>query len=91
MRFLVQYVLPFLLPSLCYLLWVWYATRRANATGGQAPSVTDGPWPWLIGLGAALVVGMLVFIALSTGADPDAGTYRAPVYKDGEIVPPSYD
>jgi hypothetical protein len=91
MRILLQYVLPFLLPTLCYLLWVWYATRRANATGGTAPALAEGPWVWLIGAGAALVIAMLAAIALTTGADRDAGSYRAPVFKDGEIVPPGYD
>ena len=91
MRVILQYVLPFLLPTLCYLLWVWYATRQSKAKGTAAPQLADGPWPWLIGSGAALVIAMLATIAIMSGDAPDAGVYQAPRYEDGKIIPPSFE
>jgi len=91
MRVLVQYVLPFLLPTLCYLTWVWFATRKSKAQGTVAPKLSDGPWPWLIGSGALLVIIMLSVIAYTSGDSPDAGVYQPPRWEDGKIVPPSFE
>jgi len=83
MRVFLQYFLPLALPTLGYLAWTWYARRRGK--GGDKP-LADGPWVWLVLAGVGLMLAGLVFLALTSGADPDRG-YQPPVYKGGKVVP----
>lgn len=91
-RFLLHYLAPFLAPTLCWLLWVWWARRRAAARG-EPPGAASvkGPWLWLIAAGAALTAVSLLALALTSGAPKDSGDYRAPRFEGGEIIPPGYD
>ena len=84
-RIVLQYLLPLLLPMAIYLLWGWFARRR-QAAGASAYRLQDGPWFWLILAGMLLAAGGLVFTALTGGEEP-GGSYRAPRWEDGRIVP----
>jgi len=85
-RVFFTYLVPFLLPIAAYLFWVWYRTAYVKKHGGEAPSVEQGPWPWLLLVGAMLTLGIMSATALLRGADPDA-KYIPPRYEDGQIVP----
>ncbi len=84
-RILLQYLLPLLLPMAIYLLWAWFARKR-QAAGAPAYRLQDGPWFWLILAGIVLATGGLVFTALTGGEEP-GGSYSAPRWEDGRIVP----
>jgi uncharacterized protein DUF6111 len=80
-RILLTIVLPLLLPTLLYLLWL-AASRRA-ALAGPAPW-RDLPWVWLAAAGVALAALLLFFINIRVGSQ---GTYVPPQYIDGRVVP----
>ncbi len=84
-RVLLQYLLPLLLPMALYLLWAWFARKR-QAAGAPPHRLREGPWFWSILAGVALAAAGLVYMALSTGGGP-GGTYVAPRWEDGRIVP----
>lgn len=84
-RILLQYVLPLLLPVALYVLWAWFSHKR-RAAGGAPYRIQDGPWFWLIVAGVALASVALIVTALTSGGEP-SGTYQAPRWEDGKIVP----
>ncbi len=84
-RLLIQYLLPLILPAVIFLIWAWLS-RHQHATGSLQSRLQEGPWLWLIVAGLVLMVGGLVYTALSTGGDA-GGTYVAPRWEDGRIVP----
>ena len=80
MRFILQYLLPLLLPLLVYLGFVWLS-------GGRSQSwLEDTPWVPLIAAGAVLTALSLIAWSLLTGASTDA-LYVPPHVEDGELVP----
>ena len=80
-RILLTIVLPLLLPTLLYLLWLT-ASRRA-AWAAPAPW-RDMPWVWLAAAGIVLAALLLFFINVRVGSQ---GAYVPPKYIDGRIVP----
>jgi len=87
MRIVLQYLLPLILPSLGYLLWVSWAAHKAEKTGGPMPEpLSKGPWFRLVLMGFVLMVLGLVALTMSGSMDPD-GTFRSPRWEDGKIVP----
>lgn len=84
MRILLQYLLPLLLPTLIYFLWVRMNKRRIASR--SIDWVHEGPWFWLILAGVALMAASLVFVALTGGVEPGSRII-APTYKDGRVVP----
>ncbi len=75
-RILLTYVLPLLLPTALYLLWLRFA-------GGGARR--EVPWMWLAIAGLGLAAMVLSGLALS-GGDKD-GIYEPPHVENGKIVP----
>lgn len=80
MRPFLETVLPFLLPSLIYFLYLYFR-RRAGGPQGQE---IDVPWAWLAGAGLALVAVTFAALALFGGAQPGA-TYHPAQVIDGKI------
>ncbi len=89
-RLLIQYLVPLLLPTAIYMLWLWYSGRRAARTGDTPPSFTRGGFFWTILSGAILLFMSLAFLALTGGVAPDAGVYEAPRLENGKITAPQY-
>jgi hypothetical protein len=87
LRILLTVVLPILLPLLLYIGYVSIMRRRAELAGEESPPPwQEGPWPWLIFGGLALVAAILVTLRLTTGVPP--GTkIEAPRLVDGKVVP----
>jgi hypothetical protein len=86
MRVFLQYILPLLLPSLLYILWVVLARRRTASSGGTVSVLQVGPWFWLILTGIGLAACGLIASALLFGGDPK-GTYMPPHLENGRVVP----
>ena len=85
-RVLLQYVLPLLLPTIIWLVW-WLALGRNRSTAeGVTTRIEHGPWFWLILGGIALLGLSLIYTAITHGFDP-RGTYVAPRWEDGRVVP----
>ncbi len=82
-RVFLTIVVPLLLPTALYLLWV--TTLGAPQDGG-ALAWTSLPWVWLVGAGALLVAVVLFVVTVGFGS-PQDGVYIAPRYVNGHIVP----
>lgn len=81
---------PVLIPLLIYWLWLWRVGKKAVAAGEPKPKFRDGPWYWAVL--ASLLVGLVCFILLGLGIEPQKGEYIPPhiengVLKEGEIQP----
>jgi len=82
MRAFLETIVPFLLPTLVYFLYI-YARRRAGLARGQS---IDVPWAWLAGAGVALVAVTFAAIALFGGAPPGE-TYHPAQIINGQVQP----
>ena len=82
-RILFTIVVPLLLPTLVYLLWLAAARRAVLAAPAPWRAL---PWPWLVGAGLALAAAMLYLIGTRLGGSAQ-GVYVPPQYIDGRIVP----
>ena len=83
MRVFITVILPLLLPTALYLLWV--GTLGAPHEGGAMPW-TSMPWLWLVGAGAALLAIVLFVVAVGFGTTQQ-GVYVAPRWQNGHIIP----
>ncbi len=81
-RVLLTIVLPLLLPTVLYLVWVTVLRRPRNG----ATAWTTWPWVWLAGAGIALLAIVLLFVTVHFGAQQE-GVYVPPRWQNGHIVP----
>ncbi|MBL4691221.1 MAG: hypothetical protein JKY68_07150 [Rhodospirillales bacterium] len=90
-RIFLTYILPLVLPSLIYVLWIWNARRTHDPDSeDDLPGLRRGPLFWSLVSGFLLMITGLITIALMSGDPPDSGTYQSPRLEDGKILPPSY-
>jgi len=82
-RQILEIVVPLALPTVLYLLWVQLVRPDGP---GAAPNWQAMPWLWLAGAGAALLALFLFVVTVHFGTDV-RGTYVAPQFKNGQIVP----
>jgi hypothetical protein len=83
LRVLLTIVLPLLLPTAAYLLWV--GTFGAER-GGQAVRWVAVPWMWLAGAGVVLLAIVLFVVTVHFGA-PQEGVYVPPRWEGDRIIP----
>jgi hypothetical protein len=76
-------VLPLLLPTALYLLWI---TNFGSPQDNGAVAWTSLPWVWLAGAGALLLAVVLFVVTVGFGT-PQEGVYVAPRYVNGNIIP----
>ena len=87
LRVFLTIVLPLLLPTALYLLWV--ITFGAEHDG-KAVGWTAVPWIWLAGAGAALLAVVLFFVTVHFGSSQE-GVYVPPRWQGDRIVPGHID
>jgi hypothetical protein len=80
LRIGVTIVLPLLLPTGLYLLWIFVAPREK---GTSPPAI---PWFWLAGAGVVLLAAVL-FASIVGFGTAQQGVYVAPQWLKGRIVP----
>ena len=83
LRVLLTIVLPLVLPTALYLLWV--RTTQWEEAGG-AMRWHALPWLWLAGAGAVLLAVVLFVVTVGFGT-PMPGVYVPPHVENGRIVP----
>jgi Family of unknown function (DUF6111) len=83
LRVVLTIVLPLLLPTALYLLWV---TALGSAREGQIIRWTAVPWIWLAGAGAVLLVIVLLVVTVHFGS-PQEGVYVPPRWEGDRIIP----
>ncbi len=83
LRILLTIVLPLLLPTALYLLWI---SALGAPRADSAVAWSSLPWVWLVGAGAVLLIAVLLLVSLGFGTRQE-GVYVAPRYENGRIVP----
>jgi hypothetical protein len=83
LRVFLTIVLPLVLPTALYLLWV--GTIGSVHEGG-AMRWSAMPWVWLIGAGAVLLAIVLFVVTVHYGS-PQEGVYVPPRWQGDRIVP----
>jgi Family of unknown function (DUF6111) len=81
LRLILTVVLPLLLPTALWFLWMIAAGRAAE----RGARWQDAPWPWLAGTGVVLAGVLLYFVSVHYGEK--GGHYVPSQYIDGKIVP----
>ena len=87
LRVFLTIVLPLLLPTALYLLWI--GTLGSSPEGGAIPW-TAVPWIWLAGAGAVLLAIVVFVVTVHFGA-PQEGVYVPPRWQGDRIVPGHID
>ena len=83
LRVLLTIVLPLVLPTALYLLWV--RTTKWEE-GGGAMRWGALPWLWLAGTGVVLLAVVLYVVTVHFGTS-EQGVYVPPRYEGGHVVP----
>ena len=88
LRVLLTIVVPLVLPTAIYLLWVRLASRRQSAEARPETSYWQAmPWIWLAGAGAVLLALVLFVVTVHFGS-PQQGVYVPPRWEQGHVIPP---
>lgn len=88
-RIILTYLLPLLLPTLVYVVWIAHK-RKKHDNDDDPPALRKGPLFWCLIAGFALMAAGLATIALTSGDPPDSGQYQSPRLEGGKIVPPHF-
>jgi hypothetical protein len=86
LRLLAEYLLPLLLPTALYLLWLLWRRMAAARGAGVVPEWTEGPWFWLVLAGIGLSLCAFVIGGVTWGHMPAAAYHPARTI-DGRIEP----
>jgi Family of unknown function (DUF6111) len=86
-RVLLTIVLPLVLPTALYLVWV--TTLGRPQRNGVTLWMTL-PWMWLAGAGIALLAIVLFVVSVHFGGQQE-GVYVPPRWQNGHIVPGHID
>jgi hypothetical protein len=87
LRVLLTIVVPLILPTAVYVLWIRTAGREDH---GGTVRWRALPWLWLAGAGAALLAFVLLVVTVHFGTS-QPGVYVPPRYEGGHLVPPHID
>lgn len=88
MRVIVEIVVPLVLPTVLYILWV-LAVRRAGA--GRTAAWQKMPFLWLAAAGVVLLALFLVVMTVGFGTDTRGSVYVPAQYKNGRIIPGHFE
>ncbi len=88
LRIVLTIVLPLLLPTALYLLWL-RAARWSELGGTLSGAVL--PWIWLAGAGVVLLALVLFVVTVHFGTPRGQGVYVPPRWQNGVIVPAHID
>jgi hypothetical protein len=80
-RIALTIMVPLLVPSVLYLLWVCATGRWAMGAG-----LTSLPWPWLLASGVILMALTLITVSVHYGNSPQ-GAYVPPRIEGDRVVP----
>jgi len=75
-----------LAPAVLFMIYLIVARKVRLSKSDTAKMLRDLPWPWLLGIGIALMAASLVVLSMSSG-DDRGGTYVPPHMEDGKVVP----
>ncbi|MDP6474482.1 MAG: DUF6111 family protein [Alphaproteobacteria bacterium] len=73
-------------PAALFIAYLIIARKVQLSKSDTARMLRELPWPWLLGVGIALMAASLVVISMESGGDRE-GTYVPPHVEDGKVVP----
>ncbi|MCK5445227.1 MAG: hypothetical protein KAI73_06350 [Rhodospirillaceae bacterium] len=89
-RMVFSYVLPLVLPTILYFVWMSWVRRKVEAARRRGEDAEHmqlkTPWIRLLLAGVMLMAVGLAVLATVSGAPPSA-TYQSPRFEDGKIKP----
>jgi len=88
MRAIFSIVVPLVLPTALYFVYMSLARRR-GATSGANSQPIDIPWSWLIIAGGVLAA--ITFVALYLLVDLGKGSYHPAQTINGQVQPGYFD
>jgi hypothetical protein len=83
LRITATIIVPLLLPTFLYLLWLVAVRHLPLASAAPWRAL---PWPWLAGAGLVLAAAMLYAVGTRVGG-MGQGVYVPPQWIGGKIVP----
>jgi len=83
LRVFLTIVLPLVLPTVLYLLWI--RAFGETQAGGTLPW-TAVPWIWLAGTGVILLAIVLLVVTVNFGS-PQEGVYVPPRWEGDRVIP----
>jgi hypothetical protein len=90
MRIFLTYVLPLLMPTVLYVLYLVVSRQVMSGKGELAETLRRVPWLWLLGGGLVLVGVSLAIYSLTAGGETHR-PYVPPHVEDGQVVPGHLD
>lgn len=87
MRALISYVLPLLLPTVLYILYMAWVRQRAQRGGNAPPGWQEGPVFWAVLGGLLLVVGVLITLFVTDGQSGIDKIYHPARSENGMVMP----
>ena len=75
-----------LAPAVLFMIYLIVARKVRLSRSDTAKMLRDLPWPWLLGIGIALMAASLIVLSMSSG-DDRGGTYVPAHMEDGKGVP----
>ena len=89
-RIILSYILPLVLPTMFYFLWMSWVRKKVAAARAAGEDVEHlelkTPWVRLVLAGVVLMAAGLVVVA-TVGGEPPTSAYQPPRYVDGKIEP----
>ena len=83
LRVFFEILLPLILPTVLYLLWMWLANELQR---GEVAGWSGLPWLWLAATGIVLLAAMLFLLPVRFGTSAP-GVYVPPRWENGRIIP----
>lgn len=88
MRTFLTIILPLIAPTLVFLVWRWFAMRRAEAEAHHQPLPAWQSWPWArLSLAGAVLTALTLSAVAMMRDNPIGARYVPPHMENGELIP----
>ena len=86
LRTALFHIILLIAPAVLFMMYLVIARKVRLSKSDTAKMLRELPWPWLLGIGIALMAASLIVLSMSSGEDR-GGTYVPPHMEDGQVVP----
>ncbi|MFP6777117.1 MAG: DUF6111 family protein [Alphaproteobacteria bacterium] len=86
LRTAIFHIVLLMAPAVLFMMYLVIARKVRLSKSDTAKMLRELPWPWLLGIGIALMAASLVVLSMSSGEDR-GGNYVPPHMEDGQVVP----
>ena len=86
LRTAIFHIILLMAPAVLFMMYLVIARKVRLSKSDTAKMLRELPWPWLLGIGIALMAASLVVLSMSSGEDRGCN-YVPPHMEDGQVVP----